>query len=67
MYLHPDARGRGLAAALTRRVALDILERGEVPFLHVAEGNEVARRGTSDSASAPAAPSTFAWVELPPA
>jgi ribosomal protein S18 acetylase RimI-like enzyme len=41
---HPDARGRGLAAALTRRVALAILDRGETPFLHVASGNDSARR-----------------------
>lgn len=41
---HPDARGRGLAAALSQRVSQAILERGEVPFLHVAEGNDGARR-----------------------
>ncbi len=40
---HPDARGQGLATALTRRVAQAILDRGEVPFLHVAEGNDRAR------------------------
>jgi ribosomal protein S18 acetylase RimI-like enzyme len=41
---HPDARGRGLAALLTHRVAVRIQERGDVPFLHVAEGNDGARR-----------------------
>lgn len=41
---HPDARGRGLAAALSQRVSRAILERGEVPILHVAEGNDGARR-----------------------
>lgn len=41
---HPDVRGRGLAAALTHRVAAQILERGEQPFLHVAETNDNARR-----------------------
>jgi predicted GNAT family acetyltransferase len=32
---HPDARGRGLAAALMRRVAAGIAARGEEMFLHV--------------------------------
>jgi predicted GNAT family acetyltransferase len=32
---HPDARGRGLAAALMRRVAAGIAVRGEQMFLHV--------------------------------
>jgi predicted GNAT family acetyltransferase len=41
---HPDARGRGLASALTHHVAKGIAERGEVPFLHVAASNDGARR-----------------------
>jgi ribosomal protein S18 acetylase RimI-like enzyme len=41
---HPDARGRGLAAALSQQVARGILARGDVPVLHVAEGNDGARR-----------------------
>jgi ribosomal protein S18 acetylase RimI-like enzyme len=41
---HPSARRRGLGAALTRHVALGILARGEVPFLHVATTNDNARR-----------------------
>lgn len=41
---HPDARGRGLAAALTAEVCRGILARGETPVLHVAVGNEGARR-----------------------
>jgi predicted GNAT family acetyltransferase len=41
---HPAVRGRGLGAALTREAAAAILERGETPFLHVAEGNDAARR-----------------------
>jgi ribosomal protein S18 acetylase RimI-like enzyme len=41
---HPAFRGRGLAAALTHAVASGIFERGERPFLHVAESNERARR-----------------------
>jgi ribosomal protein S18 acetylase RimI-like enzyme len=40
---HPDVRRRGLGAALTWQVAGAILERGETPFLHVAEGNDGAR------------------------
>jgi GNAT superfamily N-acetyltransferase len=31
---HPDARRRGLGAAVTARVVRGILERGETPFLH---------------------------------
>ena len=36
---HPDARGRGLAAALSRHVASEIVRRGEVPFLHAYASN----------------------------
>ncbi len=39
---HPEARGRGLAAALTRHLALQIFARGEVPFLHVFPDNRPA-------------------------
>ncbi len=41
---HPDARRRGLAAAATAAVARGILARGDRPILHVAEGNDNARR-----------------------
>jgi ribosomal protein S18 acetylase RimI-like enzyme len=41
---HPDGRGRGLAASLTAHVGAAIRARGETPFLHVAAGNDVARR-----------------------
>jgi ribosomal protein S18 acetylase RimI-like enzyme len=41
---HPDHRGRGLAAGLTRVVTHHILERGERPFLHHAADNHPARR-----------------------
>jgi predicted GNAT family acetyltransferase len=41
---HPDARGRGLAAALTTAVAAGIQQRGEVPYLHVEVNNHNARR-----------------------
>jgi predicted GNAT family acetyltransferase len=36
---HPDHRGKGYAAGLTRQVARDILARGETPFLHAVAGN----------------------------
>jgi ribosomal protein S18 acetylase RimI-like enzyme len=41
---HPTARGRGLAAALSHRVATGILARGQTPILHVALANVGARR-----------------------
>lgn len=41
---HPDAQRQGLASALTSRVARGIIEKGRMPFLHVAESNESARR-----------------------
>jgi predicted GNAT family acetyltransferase len=41
---HPDGRGRGLAAALTTLLAARIVARRETPMLHVAAGNEAARR-----------------------
>jgi ribosomal protein S18 acetylase RimI-like enzyme len=41
---HPDARGRGLATALTRHVARAILDRGETPILHVRRDNHDAIR-----------------------
>ena len=41
---HPDVQGRGLAASVTLHVATRIRARGEVPFLHVAVGNDNAVR-----------------------
>jgi ribosomal protein S18 acetylase RimI-like enzyme len=41
---HPDARGRGLAAALTSHVGHGIQARGQTAMLHVAEGNDNAIR-----------------------
>ena len=38
-----DVRGLGLATALVRRVADGIIERGETPYLNVADGNDNAR------------------------
>ena len=40
----PAARGRGLAAALTRHVAAGMVDRGQTPLLHVEEHNDGARR-----------------------
>jgi ribosomal protein S18 acetylase RimI-like enzyme len=39
---HPDARRRGFAAALTKRLACETFARGEVPFLHVFPENSAA-------------------------
>lgn len=41
---HPDFRGRGYAALLSRFVAARMLARGEQPFLHAYAGNEAAIR-----------------------
>jgi ribosomal protein S18 acetylase RimI-like enzyme len=41
---HPDHRRQGLAELLVRSVASTIVARGDVPFLHVAAGNENAIR-----------------------
>jgi ribosomal protein S18 acetylase RimI-like enzyme len=40
--VHPDARGRGLAACLTCALAKRALSRGEKPFLHVRPENTAA-------------------------
>ena len=40
--VHPDARGRGLAACLTYGLAKRALSRGERPFLHVRPDNTAA-------------------------
>lgn len=39
---HPDHRGHGYAAALSRQVAGRILDRGEIPFLHAYASNSGA-------------------------
>jgi predicted GNAT family acetyltransferase len=39
---HPEARGRGLAALLSYKVASDILAQGETPFLHAYASNAAA-------------------------
>ncbi|MGH9110296.1 MAG: GNAT family N-acetyltransferase [Acidimicrobiales bacterium] len=41
---HPTWRGRGLASDLVGHVARTIADRGDVPFLHVAESNGAAIR-----------------------
>lgn len=40
---HPDFIGRGYAACLIRRLVNAILDRNEVPFLHVSRDNERAK------------------------
>jgi ribosomal protein S18 acetylase RimI-like enzyme len=42
--VHPDVAGRGLGTAVTSRAARDVLAEGDTPFLHVAHGNDGARR-----------------------
>lgn len=39
---HPEARGRGFGASLTRHLARQALARGETPFLHVLAENPAA-------------------------
>lgn len=41
---HPDYRGRGYGSALTTLVATRIVERQEIPFLHLLQTNEVAMK-----------------------
>jgi ribosomal protein S18 acetylase RimI-like enzyme len=41
---HPDYRGRSYGSSLTTKVAETIIGRGEIPFLHVAPTNQVARK-----------------------
>jgi len=41
---HPDYRGRGCGGALTTIVAESIFARGEMPFLHVAPTNKIAKK-----------------------
>ena len=40
--VHPDHRGRGYAQALLGAVAREIVDRGEIPFLHVFTSNKSA-------------------------
>jgi GNAT superfamily N-acetyltransferase len=63
---HPDARGRGLASALTHHVATGIVARGERPFLHVADTNDVARRVYEHLGFAERRLIVLAVVEAPP-
>jgi len=41
---HPEARGQGFAALLSRHVASEIVRRGEVPFLHAYADHDGAIR-----------------------
>jgi GNAT superfamily N-acetyltransferase len=41
---HPDFRGRGLARRLTLKLIRRVMQRGEIPFLHVMGDNLNARR-----------------------
>ena len=54
----PDCRRQGVASALTSRLALEILERGKVPFYCAAWSNIRSVRNAVRSGFRPA------WVEL---
>ncbi len=54
----PDYRRRGIAAALTSRLALEVLERGRVPFYCCAWSNIPSARNAARSGFSPA------WVEM---
>jgi len=62
---HPDFRRRGLASALTHHVAMGILERGEQPFLHVAESNVSAHRVYKDLGFVERRSVEFALLQAP--
>lgn len=64
---HPDARRRGLGALLTHHVARDIVEDGDTPFLHMAAGNDDARRVYERLGFALRRLMTFQLLRPPPA
>ena len=56
--VHPAYRRQGIAAALTSRLALEILKRGKAPFYCCAWSNIASARNAIDSGFKPA------WTEL---
>ena len=54
----PDYRKKGVASAITSRLALEILQRGKVPFYCAAWSNIASVRNAIKSGFRPA------WVEL---
>jgi GNAT superfamily N-acetyltransferase len=62
----PDRQGRGLGSALTHHVAAEILARGELPFLHVADVNTGARRVYEGLGFTPRRSVEAALVQTPP-
>ena len=54
----PEYRRQGIAAALTSRLALEILKRGKAPFYCCAWSNIASARNAIDSGFKPA------WTEL---
>jgi len=62
---HPDARGRGLAGALTHHVARRIVDRGETPILHVRRDNHDAIRVYERLGFAVDRSIDFFWLRTP--
>lgn len=63
---HPGHRGRGLAGRLVRAVAAAVRERGDSPFLHVAEENTRALRLYGSMGFAPRRRPLFLGLRTPP-
>jgi predicted GNAT family acetyltransferase len=42
--IQPEYRNRGIAAALTNRLAIEILERGKIPYYGAATSNVASQR-----------------------
>lgn len=61
----PEHRGQGLAARLMRHVAVGILDRGETPFLHVADDNASAIRLYEALGFTVRRPTTFNFLRVP--
>jgi len=61
----PDHRGQGLAARLMRHVAVGILDRGDTPFLHVADNNTSAIRLYEALGFTVRRPTSFNFLQVP--
>lgn len=61
----PEHRGQGLAARLMRHVAVGILDRGDTPFLHVADDNAPAIRLYEALGFTVRRPTSFNFLQVP--